>query len=158
MIQSAVPQKLYELALVLVAHQPSDKLTHVDTLTVADIDLLQTWRQEVDERGRGKKKSEGRHENSDVGERLSLLRGSAVRADDPATTRCLTSAKICSNSASSSCRPFLSRNCFSSSLEIRPSLLTSMLQVVQRKKEKQRERGTKGRRGGRSGGMRWKEN
>ena len=66
MIQSAVPQKLCELALVLVAHQPSDKLAHVDTLTVADIDLLQTWRQAVDERGRGKKKSEGRHENGDV--------------------------------------------------------------------------------------------
>ena len=73
MIQSAVPQKLYELALMLVAHQPSDKLTHVDTLTVADINLLQTWRQAVDERGRGKKKSEGRHENSDVSQRLSAL-------------------------------------------------------------------------------------
>ena len=73
MIQSAVPQKLYELVLVLVTHQPSDKLTHVDTLTVADVDLLQTWRGAVDERGRGKKKSEGRHENSDVGERLSAL-------------------------------------------------------------------------------------
>ena len=70
MIQSAVPQKLYELALVLVAHQPSDKLTHVDTLTVADIDLLQTWRQAVNERGRGKKKSEGSHGKS---EQLSAL-------------------------------------------------------------------------------------
>ena len=66
MIQSAVPQKLYELALVLIAHQPSDKLTHVDTFTVADVDLLQTRQRAVDERGRGKKKSEGRHENRDV--------------------------------------------------------------------------------------------
>ena len=116
MIQSAVPQKLYELALVLVAHQPSDKLTHVDTLTVADVDLLQTWRRAVGERGRGKKKSEGRHENRDV-----------VSSRVPSSSRF-------SSSSRPPCRdtvPYLCKNLFQFSIFELPAILVQkLLQLI----------------------------